>query len=283
MPFLPSSAGAGGWTGIGLAMTYGVLSHVGIEEGATLGHEAKDPKGNIPRGLWIAAIIIPLFYIFISYALVYGYGIDNMSQFGADDASLQTLGLQYWGRYGLAIVSIAAISSILAFSQAAFIAGARVLYTLGHERVFPNWLGHTSKRQTPHRAVFAMCALSILLGVPLALITGPFNVWGYFGFLISIAFLVSYVMTNVGMIIYMQRIGEFQWFRHGVLGILGTLIFLYPLYRTVWPLAPGVYGVLPFVYIAWLVAGVVFLWHTRMVRPGVIDSVGSLLAEEEAA
>jgi amino acid transporter len=278
-PFTPGAAATMGWGGIGLAMTYAVLSHVGIEEGSTLGQEVRDPKRGIPRGLWIAAILVPVFYIFVSYAMVYGYGINDMQGFGEDPAPLQTIAFQYWGDIGLAVVVIATLSSILAFSQTAFIAGARVLYTLGREGVLPKWLGAVSNRSTPHRAIFVMGIVSIVLGVPLAFISGPFNVWGYFGFLISIAFLVSYIFTNAGMIKFMLMIGEFHWFRHGVLGVAGSLIFAYPLYKTVWPLADGIYGVLPFVYLGWVVVGVLFLLYTKSQRPGALDAIGSSLAE----
>jgi amino acid transporter len=278
-PFTPGGAGTVGWTGIGLAMTYAVLSHVGIEEGSTLGQEVKDPRRGIPRGLWVAAVLVPIFYIFVSYALVYGYGIDKMAEFGKDPAPLQTIAAQYWGEVGLAIVVFASISSILAFSQTAFIAGARVLYTLGREQVLPHWLSGVSARQTPHRAILVMGVVSIVLGVPLAFITGPFNVWGYFGFLISIAFLVSYILTNAGMIRFMRKIGEFHWFRHGVLGTVGSLLFLYPLYHTVWPRGEGIYGILPFVYVGWIVLGVAFLAYTKARRPHVIDAIGTSLAE----
>ena len=281
-PFKPSASEAMGWSGIGLAMTYGVLSHVGIEEGATLGHEVKNPRRLIPKGLWVAAIIVPGFYVLMSYAIVYGYGLDRMSEFGADAAPLQTIAENYWGEIGLTVVVLAAISSILAFSQTAFIAGARVLYTLGRERVLPRWLAGVSSRQTPHHAIFVMCLISIGLGVPLAFITGPFDVWGYFGFLISTAFLVSYILTNAGMIRYMRAIGEFEWFRHGVLGVLGSLVFLYPLYKTVWPLQEGIYGVLPFVYVGWIVLGIAFLAYTRGTRPEVVEAVGTSLAEGDA-
>ncbi len=278
-PFTPGAAGALGWGGIGLAMTYAVLSHVGIEEGSTLGQEVKDPRRGIPRGLWVAAVLVPIFYILVSYAMVYGYGINDMVAFGEDPAPLQTIAANYWGEFGLTIVVIATLSSILAFSQTAFIAGARVLYTLGREGVLPGWLGGVSHRSTPHRAIFVMGAVSIGLGVPLAFAVGPFNVWGYFGFLISIAFLVSYIFTNAGMIRFMRSIGEFHWFRHGVLGAAGSLIFLYPLYKTVWPLQDGIYGVLPFVYLGWIVLGLVFLAYTKSRRPEALDAIGTSLAE----
>src|SRR5699024_97465 len=70
-PFLPGSTGM---AGVGLAMSFGILSHVGIEEGATLGLEVRDPRKGVPQGLWIAAIIVPIFYLFVGYAMTYGYG-----------------------------------------------------------------------------------------------------------------------------------------------------------------------------------------------------------------
>lgn len=279
-PFELSSAGALGLGGVGLAMCYGVLSHVGIEEGATLGQEVTDPRRQIPRGLWVAAVVVPVFYIVVAYAMVYGYGIDNMAAFGEDPAPLQTIAETYWGQAGLTVVVLATLSSILAFSQTAFLAGARVLYTLGREQVLPPVLGRVSARQTPGVAIAVMAVISMLLGVPLAFLVGPFNVWGYFGFLISIAFLVSYILTNVGLVRYMRRIGEFHWFRHGVLGALGSVLFLYPLYKTVWPLQPGIYGALPFVYLAWIVAGVVLLAYTLRRRPHVMARIGTSLADD---
>jgi amino acid transporter len=278
-PFQVSSAGALGLGGVGLAMTYAVLSHVGIEEGATLGMEVKEPKRQIPLGLWVAAVVVPAFYIFVAYAMVYGYGIDKMTEFGEDPAPLQTIANSYWGEFGLAIVVLATLSSILAFSQTAFLAGARVLYTLGREGVLPRRLGTVSARQTPLAGIAVMAVLSMALGVPLAFLVGPFNVWGYFGFLISIAFLVSYIFTNFGLIRYMRRIGEFRWFRHGVLGLLGSIVFLYPLYKTVWPLQTGIYGALPFVFLAWIVVGVGLLFFTLRKRPEVMERIGTSLAE----
>lgn len=282
-PFQVSSAGALALGGVGLAMTYGVLSHVGIEEGATLGQEVKDPKRQIPRGLWVAAVVVPVFYIVVAYAMVYGYGIDDMTAFGEDPAPLQTIAQTYWGQIGLTVIVLATLSSILAFSQTAFLAGARVLYTLGREGVLPTRLGAVSRRQTPAVAIAVMGVLSMLLGVPLAFLVGPFNVWGYFGFLISIAFLVSYIFTNIGLVRYMLRIGEFHWFRHGVLGALGSLVFLYPLYKTVWPLQTGIYGALPFVYLAWIVLGIGLLIYTLRRRPEVMSRIGTSLADDDVS
>ena len=44
-------------------------------------------------------------------------------------------------------------------------------------------------------------------------------------------------------------------------------------------LADGIYGVLPFVYVGWIVLGVLFLLYTRSQRPDALDAIGTSLAE----
>lgn len=282
-PLTPGSGvGTVGLASIALAMTYAVLSHVGIEEGATLGQEMNAPQRNVAKGIWVTAILVPIFYIFVSYAMVIGFGVSNMGEKWANDpAPLQSIAQSYWGNAGLSIVSLSAAISILAFSQGCFLAGVRVLYTLGREGVLPRSFSRVSKRGTPSAAIIAMLVVSVGLGFPLAVVAGPFNVWGLFGFLISVAFTVSYIVTHAGLIKYMLRIGEFKIFRHGILGGVGALVFLYPLIRTVYPLTPGAYSVLPFIYVAWVLIGVGLLLYTRRRRPHVIGALGTSVAETE--
>ncbi|WP_396657304.1 APC family permease [Microbacterium sp.] len=269
-PLIPGGAGTLGWAGIGLAMTYGVLSHAGIEEGTTLSEEVKQPKKNVGKGLWVVATILPAFYIFVSYAMVHGYGIARIEEFGLDPAPLQTIALHYWGEIGLGIVVIAAIVSILGFSQAGYLAGVRVMFTLGRDHVFPKWIGLSSSRHTPANASIVMGVVCLVLGIPLGLIVGPFNVWGYFGFLVGIFFLVSYIITNIAIVVFARREGFFKPIRHGVLPILAAIIFAYPLYSSLWPIPPGEYAVLPWVYVAWVLIGVVLLIVTAKRRPQVL-------------
>ena len=269
-PLIPGGAGTLGWAGIGLAMTYGVLSHAGIEEGTTLSEEVRQPKKNVGKGLWVVATILPAFYIFVSYAMVHGYGIARIEEFGLDPAPLQTIALHYWGEIGLGIVVIAAIVSILGFSQAGYLAGVRVMFTLGRDHVFPKWIGLSSSRHTPANASIVMGVVCLVLGIPLGLIVGPFNVWGYFGFLVGIFFLVSYIITNIAIVVFARREGFFKPIRHGVLPILAAIIFAYPLYSSLWPIPPGEYAVLPWVYVAWVLIGVVLLIITAKRRPQVL-------------
>ena len=254
-PFRPGSS-LGGWAGIGLAMTFGVLSVVGYEEAATLAEETRDSHRAVARGLWVAGATIPLFYILMSYAVVDGYG--NITKFSADPAALQTLGTRYWGSgIGLAIVVIAVLSSILAFSQTAFNAGFRVIYALGRERLLPHQLALTHRVQDPDARDHRWTVVVIAAGMPLGFITKPFDVWGYFGFMISIAFLIVYGLTNFALIRHIRKHTphEFSVLRHAVLPPRAVVGVGYPLYRTVHPLPPSPYVYLPWVIIAWALIG----------------------------
>src|SRR5579875_743401 len=196
-PFKPSSSPAG-WAGIGLAMTYGVLSSVGFEEASTLSEETQHARRTVGRAMVQAGGITQLFYLLTAYALLVGYG--SYAKFSSDPAPLLTLGDRH-GKVWLTFVVLAALSSILAFSQTAFNAGIRVIYTLGREGVVPHVFGRTHHtHKTPYVSIAFMTAVCVALAFPLAFAVGAFNVWYYFGFLISILFLVLYALTALGLI-----------------------------------------------------------------------------------
>lgn len=278
-PFMPSSS-PGGWAAIGLAMTFGVLSSVGFEEASTLGEEAQDTRRTIGRGMIWAGGLTQIFYIVTAYALLVGYG--SFSKFSKDPAPLLTLGDRH-GKVWLTIVVLAALSSILAFSQTAFNAGIRVIYALGREGVIPHVFGRTHhSHRTPHVSIVLMTAVSVLLAFPLAFGVGAFNVWYYFGFLISIMFLVLYAFTELGLIFAAfrdkQAFPKVNPWSHVVIPLVGAAVMIYPLYRTVSPLPPGVYKTLPIYLAAWIVAGILVLLYLKRRRPDAIDRVGSLMA-----
>lgn len=278
-PFRPSSS-PGGWAAIGLAMTFGVLSSVGFEEASTLGEEAQNTRRTIGRAMVQAGAITQIFYILTAYALLVAYV--NFAKFSKDPAPLLTLGGQH-GKAWLTIVVLAALSSILAFSQTAFNAGIRVIYALGREGVIPHMFGRTHHvHRTPHVSIVLMTAVCVLLAFPLAFAVGAFNVWYYFGFLISIMFLVLYAFTALGLVFVAfrdkQAFPKVNVWSHVVIPVVAAAVMIYPLYRTVSPLPPGVYKTLPIYLAAWIVVGILVLVYVKRTRPDAIDRVGSLMA-----
>lgn len=282
--FQPSSVPAGaGWVGIGLAMTFGILSCVGLEQSATLAEETKDAHRSVARGLFFAAIFIPFIYIVSGYGVVAGLGASTVAKFDASTANpLGDLTTKYWGTgFGTWIVYIAALSSMIAFTQTCFNAATRVLFALSREKLLPGWLGRTHPRfKTPTLAVVVVAGVSVILGFPLAFKVGSLNVWVYYGFMISCMFLIIYGVTNVALFVdtYRNHREDTHWLTTVILPFAGMILMAYPLYRIVFPLAAAPYPLLVGLVSVWIFIGVaVMLWLARF-RPAEISRAGLVMA-----
>jgi amino acid transporter len=277
-PFTPGAFKGTLVTSFGLALSYGIFNYIGIEEGSTLGGEARDGRKDVGKGLWVAGIFVSLLFLLVSYAAVVAWGVGKMKSFSADAAPLQTLSHHIWGGFGEGLVVLVVGSSILAWSQTAFNAGARVMFTLGDEGVLPRPLAKVSSRGAPWSAIYAMAAITIALGAPMAFEEGPFGTYAYYGFLIVVAFVVAYIVVEIGLIRLTIREGDFSLIRHGLPAVIGALFLAYTLYRTLYPFPVGVYATLTWVYVAWMVIGIAILMIFRARRPEVIERVGSAMA-----
>jgi amino acid transporter len=273
-----------GWAGIGLALSFGVLSLIGYEGAASLAEEAQDAKRSIGRGLYLAAGFLSVFFIVVSWILISSYG--PIDEFAADSNAVQTLATREWHSGG-GIVTLVVISSVLAFTQTAFNAGARVLFSLARVGALPEALrgiASTHPRfKTPSAAIVVFAAVSVVTGVVLAAIKGPLTVFAYYGFMVSIAFLVVYGFTNVALVRYIRvhAPGELSLLRH-VLMPCGALAGVgYALYRTVHPLPPSPLDVLPWIVLAWAVVGVGILLYLRVSGKTDVDEVARAFTAAE--
>jgi amino acid transporter len=191
---------------------------------------------------------------------------------------VQTLATRVWHSGG-GIVTLVVISSVLAFTQTAFNAGARVLFSLARVGALPHALRDLSKThprfQTPSNAIIVFAAVSTVTGVVLAAIKGPLTVFSYYGFMVSIAFSIVYGITNVALFVYIRRHapGELSVLRHVVLPAGALAGVGYALYRTVHPLPPSPLDVLPWIVLAWAAVGVAILVFLRVSGKADVDEV----------
>ncbi|MGN6188187.1 MAG: APC family permease [Conexibacter sp.] len=286
-PFDPGSA-PGGWAGVGLAMSFGVLSMVGYEEAATLAEEARDARRSVSRGLWMAAIVTPLFFIVVSYVLVTSYG--SIDKFAADPLAAQTLATEVWHSFG-GIISVVVILSALALGQTSFNAGMRVIYSLGRVRLLPPAFARTHPtHKTPSAAIVLFAAVVLPAAFIGSALAGPLTLFGYYGFMTAIAFLVVYALTNVALARFVKRHEPhtFSIPRHVVLPLVAMIGVLYPLYRTVHPLPAAPYPLLTAIVAGWAGVGVALLLYVRASRKADVGEVARAFAaldepEAEAA
>src|SRR4051812_27792423 len=116
-PFNPSNA-VGDWSGVFKGMVFAILAFIGFEAAAPLGEEARHPRRTVPRAVVGSAVVIGLFYVFCSYAWVFGAGFDQFVKQATGADPWRNLGKVFWGS-GWILVFLAICNSIVANSNAA--------------------------------------------------------------------------------------------------------------------------------------------------------------------
>jgi amino acid transporter len=84
--------GGGGFHGLYLGVTFGLLSLTGWEAAAPVAEETENPRRNVPRALVYSVIIMGVFFIFCSWGLLVGWGTNHVSTF-ATSTQLPALSL----------------------------------------------------------------------------------------------------------------------------------------------------------------------------------------------
>lgn len=254
-PFLPQATG---FSGIGFGIVYCILSFAGFEGAATLGEEAAHPHRAVPWAVLGTVIIAGVFYVLVGFAQTIGFGMNGIASFAKDAAPLDTLAQRFVGGPMGAIVDLGAAISAFACALGSATAGSRMLFALSREHLLPFRLAQVSAgRGTPAAAFTAVAATALMADLVWSR-AGALNVYSYWGTLGTLTLIVTYLLVNLAAIRFFAK-DHTSWLigRHLIIPAAGILILLWPLYNSVWPLQEGVLGILPFVAVAWLVAGAV--------------------------
>jgi len=257
-----------------LGLVLALFSFVGFESATTLGAEARDPLKTIPRAVILSAVLGGAFFTVCAYAEVLGFR--NVGQnLGTSEAPMRVLapaaGIPIFGL----LIDIGALVSLFAGTLACITAAARVLLLMSHHGLAHDSLRHTHVRnETPSRAVLVTGAAAVL---PVALLAARgisgLDVYGWMGSLATYGFIVAYALVCTALPRYLRDHGAW---RPGtrVVPILACGAMVLALVGNLYPIPEGVYSKLPYVYLAYLVAGL--LWFA--IRGRVAED--SALAEE---
>jgi APA family basic amino acid/polyamine antiporter len=182
-----------------------ILILVGFESVTSMGEEAKNAKRDIPRAvllsLGIQGVVCYLFeYFGANYLLNQGYNMPAAAASGAPLGDMMVIvGTWLFGSYnaGRAFMLIEAFTVFLALigtTLSCLSTGARVTYAMGKDEEVPEHFGMLhGKNLTPHRAIWALAAISAFIGIVTVTIylggTSPApldpkynNLWYKFGF-----------------------------------------------------------------------------------------------------
>jgi amino acid transporter len=134
-----------------------------------------------------------------------------------------------------------------------------VLLLMAHKGLAPSFLGATHARnRTPSRAVvIAGVAAVFPVAVLAARGASGLDVYGWLGSLATYGFIVAYALVCVALPRYLRDHGVFRSGAQIIPWLAGAAMLL-ALLGNLYPVPEGPYGKLPYVYLAYLSAGL--LW-----------------------
>jgi amino acid transporter len=280
----------GGFTGVFYGIILGVTSYIGFETAADFGEETANPRRNIPIAIIAATGFAVVLYLFTTYAIAIGFGVNNGAKFGADPVALKTTATTFVGPWLGTLVEIGGMAAAFIVCVACATAAARTLFAMGREGVLPAAFARTHPRfRTPVNATIAVTVvatlMALLIGYPLSDATfgQPFSNYYFWATVGTLVVIVVYIMLCIGGIVFFWRTRDSRKWNpiwHVALPVVGAVVFGAAWYGSVHPTPPGILKWTPYVAIAWLVIGVAVLLWLRARRPDSVAKIGSMLGEE---
>jgi amino acid transporter len=249
-------------SGVRLGVVLALFSFVGFESATTLGHEAKHPLRTIPRAVIQSAILAGLFFLVCCYTETLGFRQLHQDLGKSEDPFRALSALAHIPILGPAI-DIGAFVSMFACTLACITAAARVLLKMAGDGLLPSHLSRThTKNETPHLAVLAIGLVVLLLSAGLAAhgASGA-DIYGWMGSLAVYGFITTYGLVAAALPIYLRRNAQLTPAAL-TLAIAAAVAMLLAMAGTLYPIPDPPYNVLPYIYLAYLIAGLTWFAFT---------------------
>lgn len=259
-------------SGLRLGLVLALFSFVGFESATTLGSEARDPLKTIPRAVIQSALLAGAIFTACAYAEV--LGLRRVGQdLGASQAPMRVLaqvgGLPIFGL----LIDFGVLVSMFAGTLACITAAARVLLLMSHNGLAHGSLRNTHARNaTPGLAILVTGTAAVL---PVAILAARgasgLDVYGWMGSLATYGFIVAYALVSVALPRYLRQHNAY---RPGsqVIPWLACAAMLLALAGNLYPVPEGPYGKLPYIFLAYLSAGMLwFFFRVHRSNPSLAE------------
>ncbi len=245
-------------SGLRLGLVLALFSFVGFESATTLGAEARNPLKTIPRAVIQSSLLAGAIFTVCAYAEVLGFRTVGQD-LGTSPAPMHVLanvgGVPILGP----LIDVGALVSLFAGTLACITAAARVLLLMAH-----NGLAHASlsathaRNETPGRAIIVTGIAAVFPVAVLAAVgSSGLDVYGWMGSLATYGFIVAYALVSFALPRYLRDRGVFHPGAQ-IIPWLACFAMLLALADNLYPVPEGPYGKLPYIYLAYLTAGL--LW-----------------------
>jgi basic amino acid/polyamine antiporter, APA family len=151
---------SGGIAGFFVALVAALWAYDGWTNASMIGSDIRNPEKNLPRALiWGTAGVIAI-YVLTNVAYLY---VLNATEVAGSQRVAADMMRRVAGPGGAAIVSMAAIVSILAGLNGVILSGSRVPFAMARDKYFFAAMGGISRFETPAASLLLQGAWSVLL------------------------------------------------------------------------------------------------------------------------
>jgi amino acid transporter len=273
-PFNPANS-AKGWGGIGFGLIYGFSAFAGFEAGAALGLESKNPRRTIPRAILLSLLISAGFYVFVTYALSIGYGVNHAATWAADGTPLDTITTRYLNGGIASVVDLMVAISAFSAGMGVLALSTRVFYGMAHHGLAPEWVRRTHPvTKTPYIAIIVASVIALVVGAVVGLSAGTGVLIGVLAGANTLAFILIYVVISIAAIWAFGRgtsVPTALIVKVGI-PIVAIVLLAFSFYASIYPPPPFPYNLAAPLVIAWGLIGIViaFIQRRRGITP-VLD------------
>jgi amino acid transporter len=264
---------------VATAAVFGFLSFAGFEGAAALGEETDEPRRNIPRAIFLAPLVVGLFYLIVIICQTLGFGTDaaGVKAFSSSDSPLGDLSKLYVGAGLEDAINFGAAISAFASGLGTATAGSRILFALARDGLPGSPLGRTSRRTgAPVGALAVVMAVGFtgLIAQRLAG-TNAANAFFYPGTIGVLSLLVAYIATNLGAIRHLFVRARRRPLWQLVFPVVGIGFLVFTIYKNVAG-TEAPYSRFPWIVLGWLIVGGLIV----ALAPGVAKRIGVALTRE---
>ncbi|MCK4958701.1 MAG: amino acid permease [Planctomycetes bacterium] len=136
-----------GWATIFATSGLVFISFGGLTKIVSIAEEVKDPGRNLPLAMILAWMVVTVFYI---AAIAITVGVVDAGELSVSYAPISVAAGKFMGRWGFAILSIAAIAAFITTANGGILAASRSPMAMSRDRLLPLALARVSPRfKTP--------------------------------------------------------------------------------------------------------------------------------------
>jgi amino acid transporter len=269
------------------AMVFAFTGFIGFEAAAALGEEAAEPRKIIPKAILSAVLVALVFYVFLTWAMSVGFGVENAGKWASNPAALDELATRYVGSWFATLVDIAVVVDAFVAALAGVALVSRTTYAMGREGGLPRIFAWTHPRfKTPWVAILTTMLLTLILVSWLAKGTwdDPFLFFAFLATTATFGILGVYILIALGGGLYFWRSRDASDVGYNVvfdvvLPVGAIVICALTIYWSIFPRPPHPINYAPWVAGGWLLLGVVWLLWLNVTAPEKVEQVGTVLAE----